>query len=252
MVSVYGITDRGAMRSQNQDACCYEQIDETRAWGVVCDGMGGAKAGDIASRLGVQVFEEHMRKHFENGCTEPHAGALRAAIEEGNREIFFYAASDKECSGMGTTLVGVIVDEMQVYAVNIGDSRAYIISQEEIRRVTRDHSVVEAMVQKGNLTPEQARIHPQKNLITRALGTSRNTEADIYEVKLEVGQWLLLCSDGLINEMPDSEILQVIRQGETPQSVCEALLDIALERDASDNVTVLLFRIEEEQEQGGE
>lgn len=244
MLSVYGITDRGVLRSQNQDACCYTQINNDTAWGVVCDGMGGAKAGDIASKIGVEAFKVHMQKHFEeNELT--HAAALLAAVEEGNDIIFHCAASDKECAGMGTTLVGLIIEGNEVQVINIGDSRAYLISEAGIKRITRDHSVVETLVQKGSLTAEQARIHPQKNLITRALGTSRSAEADMFELQLENGQWILLCSDGLINEMPDDEMFQVIRRGESPEAVCEALLEIALAREASDNVTTILFRYEE-------
>ncbi len=247
MISVYGITDKGALRSQNQDACYYHIVNETLACGVVCDGMGGAKAGDIASRIGVEVFQENMEAHFAKEEQEPHALALRKAVEEGNRAIFLLASNDRECSGMGTTLVGVIVDGEQAYLINIGDSRAYSIYEDTITRLTRDHSVVEAMVQKGNLTPEQARVHPQKNLITRALGTSRSAQADQYEISLEPGQWLLLCSDGLINEMPDEEIFRVVSHADTPEEACELLLAIALEREASDNVTIILFRMDEKE-----
>lgn len=234
------------MRSQNQDACCYKQINEDLAWGVVCDGMGGAKAGDVASQIGVEIFKLHMQKHFETNA-QPHAAALLAAVEEGNQVIFHCAASDKQYSGMGTTLVGVIIQGNEAQVINIGDSRAYLISQAGIRRVTRDHSVVETLVQKGSLTAEQARIHPQKNLITRALGTSRSAEADMYELQLEEGQWLLLCSDGLINEMPDEEIFDIIHQGESPKAVCDHLIELALAREASDNVTTLLFHYEEKE-----
>ena len=246
MISVYGITDRGVLRSQNQDACCYMQVNEDTAWGVVCDGMGGAKAGDIASRIGVEAFKAHMLRHFEEK-TLTHAEALSVAVEEGNDIIFHCAASDKECAGMGTTLVGLIIEGSAVQVINIGDSRAYLIGEDFIKRITRDHSVVETLVEKGSLTAEQARIHPQKNLITRALGTSRSAEADVYELQMQDGQWLLLCSDGLINEMPDTEIYQVVRQGETPEAVCDHLLDIALARDASDNVTVILFRYQDKE-----
>ncbi|MDF2839065.1 MAG: Protein serine/threonine phosphatase PrpC, regulation of stationary phase [Evtepia sp.] len=244
MISVFGITDRGMLRRENQDAFSYEMVGEDRAWGVVCDGMGGARAGDIASRIGVEVFQDHMIKYHECETQDNPTTALNSAVEEGNRAILYYANSDRECFGMGTTLVGAIVQGLQVYVINIGDSRAYHISTDTISRVTRDHSIVEALVERGNITPEQARQHPQKNLITRALGTSKTAQADVYELKMQYGDWLLLCSDGLINEMPDEEILQVISQGDPTEICCQHLLEIVLDRGAPDNVTILLFHLE--------
>lgn len=245
MISVYGVTDRGVLRSQNQDCCAFEAMGQDRAWGVVCDGMGGAKAGDIASRIGMEVFREYMAKTAE---PEKHDTLLREAVEKGNQVIYHCAMADRDCHGMGTTLVGALLEKETATVVNVGDSRAYHIRGQGIRRVTRDHSIVEALVARGNITPEQARVHPQKNLITRALGTSRTVESDVYEITLEVGDWLLLCSDGLINEMTDEEIYQTVAGGHDPESVCKALLDIALLREASDNVTILAFRLEAPEE----
>lgn len=245
MISIYGITDRGMLRRANQDACAYESVAARRAWGVVCDGMGGAKAGDIASRIGVELFKEHMQKYYAEGRAEVSSvEELEAAVQEGNEAILFVANRNHEYFGMGTTLVGAIVEDDEVFVVNIGDSRAYHLRKDEIHRVTRDHSIVEALVERGNITPEQARVHPQKNLITRALGTSKTAQADIYALTIEEGDWLLLCSDGLINELLDEEILQELQLSADPEEACHKLLDLALERGAADNVTVLLFHME--------
>ena len=244
MISVFGITDKGIVRTQNQDAYCYGPVEEQKVWGVVCDGMGGAKAGDIASKIAVEVFEDHMRRWSGSGQTGEHPGLLRSAIEEGNRAIFLSATNNKEYTGMGTTLVGAVLDGENACVANVGDSRAYHISQDGIGRITRDHSVVEALVAHGDLTPEQARVHPQKNLITRAMGTGKAVEPDIFEVSLHPGDWLLLCSDGLINELVDEEILRLVREAENPEAACQSLLDLALRREASDNVTILLFYLE--------
>ena len=143
---------------------------------------------------------------------------------------------------MGTTLVGAVVKGNEMTVVNVGDSRAYHITSEGIRKVTRDHSVVETLVQRGTLTPEEARIHPQKNLITRALGTSITVTADVFAVSFQEGDQLLLCSDGLINEMTDEEIFHEVSKGEPADQCCKRLIEIALSREASDNVTVLLFQ----------
>ena len=245
MISIFGITDRGILRRENQDACAYQTIDEDNAWGVVCDGMGGARAGDIASRIGVEVFREHMEKYYDSKEEEKSSGEeLKSAVDEGNEAILFVANRNKEYFGMGTTLVGAMLQGTKVSVINIGDSRAYHISEEAIQRVTRDHSIVEVLVERGNITPEEARQHPQKNLITRALGTSKTAEADLYEIVLQSGDWLLLCSDGLINEVPDDEIAAEIRNAITPEEACRNLLETVLDRGAPDNVTILLFHVE--------
>ena len=229
MVSVWGLTDRGIVRRENQDSCAYEIIEEGGlAWGVVCDGMGGAKAGDIASKMAVETFCGHLEQLKDLEGPPPAPDLLLA---------------DADCVGMGTTLVGMILQEDTLWVVNVGDSRAYHITQEGIRRITRDHSVVEDLVAKGDLTPEQARRHPQKNLITRALGTSRKVKADLFQETAAEGDWLLLCSDGLINEVTDQEIYQEIQAGGTPQEVCQRLVTRTLDSGAPDNVTVVLFHL---------
>lgn len=245
MITTYGITDRGILRRENQDACAYQMAGNDSAWGVVCDGMGGARAGDIASGIGVEVFREHMESYFASEQRERSpADELKSAVDEGNEAILFVANRNREYFGMGTTLVAAIFQEEQLSIINIGDSRAYHISSGEIHRVTRDHSIVEVLVERGNITPEQARQHPQKNLITRALGTSKTAEADLYALSVEEGDWILLCSDGLINEMSDAEIMEEITRGLSPEDCCRSLLDIVLKRGAPDNVTILLFCVE--------
>ncbi|MBP1758015.1 MAG: protein phosphatase [Firmicutes bacterium] len=248
MISVFGITDRGVLRSQNQDCCAYEGNGQDRAWGVVCDGMGGAKAGDIASRIGIEVFREYMTQKAKESEPEKWGELLREAVEKGNHVIHHCAMTDRDCQGMGTTLVGAFLEKEVATVINVGDSRAYHINEQGINRVTRDHSIVEALVARGSITPEQARVHPQKNLITRALGTSRTVESDVYETTLKIGDWLLLCSDGLINEMRDDEIHQAVIGERDPEAACTKLLDIALAREASDNVTILAFRLEAPEE----
>ena len=244
MVSVWGLTDKGIVRRENQDSCAYEIIEEEgMAWGVVCDGMGGAKAGDIASKMAVETFCGHLEQLKDLEGPPPAADLLLAAAEDANRVVYLKAETDADCVGMGTTLVGMILQGDTLWVVNVGDSRAYHITQEGIRRITRDHSVVEDLVAKGDLTPEQARRHPQKNLITRALGTSRKVKADLFQETAAEGDWLLLCSDGLINEVTDQEIYQEIQAGGIPQEVCQRLVTRTLDSGAPDNVTVVLFHL---------
>ncbi|MEG2001017.1 MAG: Stp1/IreP family PP2C-type Ser/Thr phosphatase [Evtepia sp.] len=242
MISVWGMTDKGMVRKHNQDACSFELIGEQDAWGVVCDGMGGAKAGDIASRMAVEIFEKYVREHGVSETMEENATVLRMASEEANGEIFKRASDDFDCHGMGTTLVGLMIHDDQVTVANVGDSRAYSVSKGEIKRITRDHSVVEDLVQKGELTPDEARVHPQKNLITRAIGTAMLVRTDLYHITLHTGDALLLCSDGLINEVTEEEIQDILTHEQEPKSCCQYLISLALARGAQDNVTAVIFR----------
>ena len=244
MISVWGMTDKGIVRRENQDSCAYEIIENSSlAWGVVCDGMGGANAGDIASQMAVGTFRAHLQELKDIEGPPPAGDLLLAAAEDANRVVYLKAETDPDCVGMGTTLVGLILQDKDLWVVNVGDSRAYRINQTAIRRITRDHSVVEDLVAKGDLTPEQARNHPQKNLITRALGTSRRVKADLFQESLEEGEWILLCSDGLINEVTDQEIHQEVLAGGTPQEICQRLVTRTLDSGAPDNVTVVLFQL---------
>ena len=243
MISAFGKTDKGVVRSSNQDACAYAVLGPRRGWGVVCDGMGGANAGDIASKMAVETFGEYMEKlksvlpHFREG------DLLVKAAEEANAAIFRRAKSDPACDGMGTTMVGALVWEKNLWVVNVGDSRAYLIRREEIRRLTRDHSVVEDLVARGKVTPEQARRHPQRNLITRALGTTPRVKADLFRETVHKGDILLLCSDGLPGEVTDEEICRDILAGGTPEEMADRLLDRTLKRGAPDNVTIVLMQV---------
>jgi protein phosphatase len=144
---------------------------------------------------------------------------------------------------MGTTMVAVILSGQKAHILNIGDSRAYLLGEEGVRKVTRDHSVVEDLVHRGELTPEEARIHPQKNLITRALGAEPEARTDLYELELKAGEFLLLCSDGLSNTLTDQELLYEVLYGEAPESCCQRMLEIALSRGAPDNVTAVLIQL---------
>lgn len=244
MVSVWGMTDKGIVRRENQDSCAYDIIEEGKlTWGVVCDGMGGAKAGDVASKMAVEAFCTQMDQLGDLEGPPPAEALLRTATEDANRVVYLKAQTDADCIGMGTTLVGLILQEATLWVVNVGDSRAYRITKGGIRRITRDHSVVEDLVARGDLTPEQARSHPQKNLITRALGTSSRVKADLFQETVSPGDAILLCSDGLVNQVTDQEICQEIQAGGTAQEICQRLVTRTLDSGAPDNVTVVLFQL---------
>ena len=242
MIRAWGVTDKGVIRSQNQDGYYLNVLSEHLAVGVVCDGMGGARAGNIASLIAVETFVDTL-KNLRPEQEEAPAAALDRAAAAANEAVFRRACTDPDCRGMGTTMVAVLIVEDAAYLLNIGDSRAYHIDADGITRLTRDHSVVEDMVARGDITPEQARTHPRKNLITRALGAEERIRADLYERQLKSGDFLLLCSDGLTNIVTDQEILYEVLHGGETEACCQRLLDIALSRGAPDNVTAVLFQI---------
>ena len=233
----WGITDRGAVRSQNQDAYSVHPQPDGRVLAVVCDGMGGARAGNVASEMTVALFTAGFES--VDGGDDHRLG--QAAIRA-NDQVFHRAITDDDCAGMGTTLVAALVGEKQATLLNVGDSRAYLINDGGIRQITRDHSVVEDLVSSGKLTREEARNHPRKNLITRALGCEPQLRADLFHIDITQGDHLLLCSDGLSNLLAEQEMLYEVIHGGEADTCCQRLLDIALHRGAPDNVTVVLVR----------
>lgn len=238
-MQVWGVTDRGAVRQQNQDAYAARVLEDGRAVALVCDGMGGARAGNVASTMAVELFMEEFLKPDREGPVEERMGHAAAVA---NQAVFLRSASDPECAGMGTTMVAVLAGGAEAVILNEGDSRCYHINDEGIVLVTRDHSLVEDLVERGELTREQARTHPHKNLITRALGAEPDLMADCFRQPLAPGDCLLLCSDGLSNVVNEQEMLyEVVHGGETEQC-CQRLLNIALSRGAPDNVTVVLIK----------
>ena len=238
-MQVWGITDRGAVRQQNQDAYAARELKDGRVIALVCDGMGGARAGNVASTMAVDLFMEEFLKPGQDGPVEEQ---MAHAASVANQAIFRRSVQDPDCTGMGTTLVAVLAGMTGAVILNEGDSRCYHINSEGIVLVTRDHSLVEDLVERGELTREQARSHPNKNLITRALGADPELMADCFRQPMAAGDFLLLCSDGLSNVLNEQEMLYEVIHGGAPEGCCQRLLDIALGRGAPDNVTVVLIR----------
>lgn len=240
----WGITDQGCVRKQNQDAYHIEQLDRNTLLAVVCDGMGGAKSGNVASSLAVEVFvEEVVRSWVPNAEWDKADQILKNAVKLANFTVYDQAMQFEEFSGMGTTLVAALIRGHKLSVVNVGDSRAYEIGRSGIRQITKDHSVVQMMVDRGDLTPELAKSYPGKNLITRAVGTEAVVLSDLFHAELNKGDFLLLCSDGLSNLMDDQEILFEVVHGVMKHHCCKRLLDIAVSRGAPDNVTCVLVSL---------
>ena len=240
----WGLTDPGCVRKQNQDAYRIEQLDRNTLLCVVCDGMGGAKSGNVASTLAVDAFTEEVRSCWKSSMnSEQTEQLLRAAVKLANFTVFDQAVQFEEFSGMGTTLTAVLVHDSDATIVNVGDSRVYGIDRSGIRLLTKDHSVVQMMVDRGDLTLEMAKSYPGKNLITRAVGTEPSVMCDVFHWEVSRGDYLLLCSDGLSNVMDDQEILFEVAHGVNKQHCCQRLLSIAKNRGAPDNVTSVLVMI---------
>ncbi len=240
----WGLTDPGCVRSQNQDAYQIEQLDRGTMLCVVCDGMGGAKSGNVASTLALDVFVQEVRRCWAPGMDAQQVDQmLEGAVKLANFTVYDQAQQFEEFDGMGTTLVAALIHGKTAAVVHVGDSRAYRVNRDGIRRLTTDHSLVQLMLERGELTQEQARTYPGKNYITRAIGTESVVLCDISHLDVERGDCLLLCSDGLTNMMDDQEILFEVIHGVNKQFCCQRLLTIAKNRGAPDNVTSVLVQI---------
>ncbi len=240
----WGLTDPGSVRKQNQDAYRIEQLDRNTLLCVICDGMGGAKSGNIASTLATEVFVEEVRRSCKTIMDQEKIDQmLRGAVKLANFTVFDQAAQFEEFDGMGTTLVALLLRGKKATVVNVGDSRAYHINRRGIHQVTKDHSLVQLMVDRGELTPEVSKTYPGKNFITRAMGTEPLVMTDVFHVDVSKGDFLLLCSDGLSNVMDDQEILFEVVHGVNKQHCCHRLLNVAKNRGAPDNVTSVLVLV---------
>ena len=220
------------------------QLDRSTVLCVVCDGMGGAKSGNVASSLAVDVFVEEIRRTWTSNMDDDKIDRmLEAAVKLTNFTVFDQAQQFEEFNGMGTTLVAALIRNKSAAVVNVGDSRAYSVTRDGIRQLTVDHSLVQMMVQRGELTPEQAKTYPGKNFITRAIGTESVVECDLFHLNVERGDAIFLCTDGLTNIVDEQEILFEVVHGVNKQYCCQHLLDIAKNRGAPDNVTAVLAMI---------
>ena len=239
------MTDKGAIRKDNQDCFILEKCEAKGCLiAALCDGMGGAKAGGIASQLSNKAFVSYIYTKLTSRLPRgvDYKRILEAACAEANGVAFEYSHFDDEFDGMGTTIVGgVIKNNGNGYIINVGDSRAYLISHRPagIRQITRDHSLVEELIEAGAITAEQARSHPRKNVITRALGSDPRVECDYFTFTLQSGDILLMCSDGLSNIVSDLELFEYAKEFPEPEALCRALMSKALNRRAKDNVTIV-------------
>ncbi len=234
-----GASHAGRVRSSNQDAFICGMLTEKTAFAVVCDGMGGVSGGNIASGIAVRIIADRLVDGYrENADPASLRLLLTEAITEANEEVFRTAMENEDLRGMGTTVVAAIATERDVCIAHVGDSRAYLVTRRAIEQVTRDHSIVQEMVEQGKITPEEARSHPQKHFLTRALGVERETECEFTMVKFPDEGTLLVCTDGLTN-MVETEMIQSLVRTFPFEEIPNKLINTANLAGGSDNITVV-------------
>ena len=233
-------TDRGRKRTSNEDAFGYSVEDGVY---VVCDGMGGAAGGEVASAI---AMDEMLRllsgQIVEWGATMPRAA--EEAVCAANEAIFSRSKSDVKLNGMGTTLVSLVTEERRAWVLNVGDSRCYRLRNRRLEQITQDHSLVEEQVRQGRMTPVEARRSPLRNVITRVLGTESQVTPDVFELEAEPGDLFLLCSDGLTHELDDAQIKSLLDGDTSLEELCGSLVEAAKKAGGNDNITCLLVRAE--------
>ena len=235
----YGKTDIGLRRSTNQDTFFVCDLPDGAALAIVCDGMGGAKAGNVASERAANAISKYVVNSYRFDMSYDAAeNLLNNAIASANIEVYDYSLKNPELKGMGTTVVAAIVAKDFTVVSHLGDSRAYVIG-EQIHQITRDHSVVQSLVESGKLTPEEARVHPRKNVITKALGIEENVFPENSDCNINEGEILLLCSDGLTNYV-ETSVIKSIFDNNPIEMVAELLIAEANRNGGGDNITVAI------------
>lgn len=239
-MNIKGFSDKGNVRSSNQDAFMIGTFDDGAGWAVVCDGMGGANGGNIASRLAVDHFSASLKSGYRSNMSESSIkNLLDSSVNAANIRVFDKSRESKELNGMGTTIVAVLVIGSTAYFTHAGDSRAYSYSNGVLQQITRDHSIVQSMIENGKLTQEEARFHPRKNVITKALGVEEAITPEFNVYDLCENDCILICTDGLTNFVDNEAIVSVI--GGDSENKAEDLVSIANNNGGGDNITAVVF-----------
>ena len=240
-MNVYSRSDIGMVRKSNQDDVNFKLLSDNMAWAVVCDGMGGANGGDIASKEAVSCITEVLSEQLNENITQESIEKIfESSVKKANSSIYEMSQSKKELSGMGTTVVLALIYNDFLHIAHVGDSRAYIVNKDGIKQVTLDHSVVQELINNGEITHEEAEVHPRKNIITRALGISSNVDVDYSNIKINKEERVLLCTDGLTNYINPETICDVVNKSDLV-CVADELVDMANNQGGSDNITVALI-----------
>ena len=243
MVEVFGLSDVGCIRELNEDCYCICGFGDNseRGFCILADGMGGHNAGEVASQNAVKLIAEEMNRLLESG-EKGIPGQLSRAVSAANTGVYTMASENPIHRGMGTTVVTAFIDYGTAYVANVGDSRAYAVRDDEIVQITTDHSVVSELVMRGTITKEEARLHPQRNIITRAVGTDKSVRTYIFEYNYSPGDVMIICSDGLSTMLDDNRILEIIKSKKTSEDTVNSLIAAAKDEGGLDNITVICIR----------
>ncbi|MBQ8003287.1 MAG: Stp1/IreP family PP2C-type Ser/Thr phosphatase [Clostridia bacterium] len=232
------LTDVGMKRHNNEDSYIINEVNKDKIF-IVADGMGGHNAGEIASLEACRMIESFII----NSTGDDIESIMREGVQKANRELFIRAAEDEKLNGMGTTIDVCVIKDGVLHVAHVGDSRVYLIDENSIEKITKDHSVVGMMIDSGTLTEEQAKVHPQRHYITRAVGTTMTVEVDIEQRSIHSPQKILMCTDGLTNMVSKEEIHRIVNGNESVSAAASELVSKAKENGGDDNITVILLNI---------
>ena len=241
-MKIYSKTDIGKTRSSNQDAVKTGKISDSLAWSVVCDGMGGVAGGDVASDIAVLTISSYLNEKL-SGENEPEEikKIICEAVNSANDAIYLKSQEDTSLKNMGTTVILCVLNGDDLYVAHVGDSRAYLVGENNINQITTDHSMVQEMLSSGEITVDEAKNHPQKNVITRALGVSDEVQVDYKQLKIKPGNLVILCTDGLTNHVEENKIYEICKETELSQ-LPQRLIDEGNENGGTDNITVSVIK----------
>lgn len=231
------VSDVGLRRKLNEDSACYLERQNFKIY-VVADGMGGHNAGEVASKMAAEQIVQYVD---ENYSLEDEETLISKAIKTVNKEIFKFSKTNDKLKGMGTTVTACLVTAKYIYVANVGDSSCMALKNGELKKITKDHSLVQELLDSGTISEFEAINHPKKNIITRALGTSIDVNVDVFKLEVNEYDLFILCSDGLTNEVTKDEILRIINNESNYISIANDLVNLAKEKGGRDNITVLLF-----------
>ncbi len=241
-MQVSSSSDIGKVRQTNQDFYNIEQLEDNLTWVAVCDGMGGACGGNIASASAVKVMSEFIINNVNSALKGEEIKAnLVKSVEHANEFIYSSSNNNPDLKGMGTTCVCAIINKNKAYLANVGDSRAYFISSDNIFQITKDHSIVQEMIDSGKITEDEAVNHPRKNIITRAIGVSQDIQADCYELDLNEGDIIFICTDGFSNYASNEQILKLAKESKF-EDLAKNAINFANDAGGHDNITVVALR----------
>lgn len=241
MLEIYGMTDKGMVRAQNQDAIYISENEDIKLY-IVADGMGGANAGDIASKKCIEFVKEYIFENYTEKSINDILNLLKDAIDYSNKKVYQLSITNPEYEGMGTTVITLLIVKNKLYIAHAGDSSLFRIRKNIIRKITKDHTYVQQLIDDKTITKQEAKVHPKRHMITKVLGCDEIIEPDILMKKIEDYDYIVMCTDGLTNIVSDKEIMNIVKENDNSKISCTKLIDLANERGGHDNISVIILK----------